>query len=78
MKCWCAAEELQELHAKEKELGIQPDPQVETFARAAAVSGKRESITTDLIIKLLGLDVHPAPCCPLLLSLCTLQSHIIF
>lgn len=76
MTCWCIAEEIQELHAKEKELGIQPDPQVEKFALAAAVSGKRESITTDLIIKLLGLDVCPALCCLCATSMCTSLSHL--
>lgn len=53
----CFAEELKELHAKEKDLNIEPDLEVEVFTKAAALSGKRESITTDLVIKLLGLDV---------------------
>ncbi|DBB15923.1 TPA: hypothetical protein ACH3X3_003297 [Trebouxia sp. C0006] len=50
-------EELKELHAKEKDLNVEPDLEVEVFTKAAALSGKRESITTDLVIKLLGLDV---------------------
>ncbi|KAL0019151.1 hypothetical protein WJX77_009596 [Trebouxia sp. C0004] len=50
-------EELKELHAKEKDLNIEPDLEVEMFTKASALSGKHESITTDLVIKLLGLDV---------------------
>ena len=53
----CLVEELKELHDKEKDLNIEPDLEVEMFTKASALSGKRESITTDLIIKLLGLDV---------------------
>ena len=57
--CCYLAEELKELHDKEQDLNIEPDLEVEMFTKASALSGKRESITTDLVIKLLGLDV----CC---------------
>ncbi|DBB02982.1 TPA: hypothetical protein ACH3X1_013571 [Trebouxia sp. C0004] len=55
--CCNLVEELKELHAKEKDLNIEPDLEVEMFTKASALSGKHESITTDLVIKLLGLDV---------------------
>jgi len=51
------AEDLRELHQKEKEAGIEPDWEMDTFTKAAVQSGKRESIATDLMLKLLGLDV---------------------
>ncbi|KAL3134216.1 hypothetical protein ABBQ38_006651 [Trebouxia sp. C0009 RCD-2024] len=51
------AEELRELHNNEKAEDIEPDWEVDTLLKAAAREGKRESIITDLIIKLLGLDV---------------------
>ncbi len=52
------AEDLRELHQKEKEAGIEPDWEMDTFTKAAVQSGKRESIATDLMLKLLGLDVR--------------------
>lgn len=51
------AEELQELQKREKEQSIEPDWEVDALLKAAVREGKRESIVTDLIIKLLGLDV---------------------
>ncbi len=49
------AEDLRELH--QKETNIKPDWEMDTFTKAAVQSGKRESIATDLMLKLLGLDV---------------------
>lgn len=51
------AEDLRELHQKEKEANIKPDWEMDTYTKAAVQSGKRESIATDLMLKLLGLDV---------------------
>lgn len=51
------ADELEELLKREKELGITPDPDMDAFMKAEIRTGKRESIVTDLIIKMLGLDV---------------------
>ena len=51
------AEELKELQKREKEKSIEPGWEVDALLKAAAREGKRESIVTDLIIKLLGLDV---------------------
>lgn len=52
-----AAEELQELQKKEKEMNVQPDWEIDAFTKAQIRTGKRHSIVTDLILKLLGLDV---------------------
>ena len=51
------AEELQELQKKEKEMKVQPDWEIDAFTKAQIRTGKRHSIVTDLILKLLGLDV---------------------
>ena len=51
------ADELEELMRREKEAGVSPDPELDAFMRAEVRTGKRESIVTDLIIKMLGLDV---------------------
>ena len=60
------AEELKELQKKEKEMNVQPDWEIDAFTKAQIRTGKRHSIVTDLILKLLGLDVglpapHPPP-----------------
>ena len=52
-----SADELQELLRREQEAGITPDPELDAFMRAEVRTGKRESIVTDLVIKMLGLDV---------------------
>ena len=51
------AEELDELRKKEKEMGYTPDWELDAFMKAEIRKGKKESIVTDLVIKLLGLDV---------------------
>lgn len=51
------ADELEELLKREKEMGITPDPDLDAFMKAEVRTGKRESIVTDLIIKMLGRDV---------------------
>ena len=57
------ADELEEVLRREKEAGITPDPELDAFMKAEMRTGKRESIVTDLIIKMLGLDVSkPAQC----------------
>eukprot|EP00891_Asterochloris_glomerata_P009650 jgi/Astpho2/9650/Aster-03918 len=48
---------LQEIRRREKEQGIEPDWEIDAFMKASVREGKRESITTDLILKLLALDV---------------------
>lgn len=54
---WCGAEELKELQHKEKQMNVQPDWEIDAFTKAQIRTGKRHSIVTDLILKLLGLDV---------------------
>ncbi|KAL0051690.1 hypothetical protein WJX82_000289 [Trebouxia sp. C0006] len=51
------AEELDELRKKEKEMGYTPDWELDAFMKAEIRKGKKDSIVTDLVIKLLGLDV---------------------
>ena len=52
------ADELQELRKKEEEAGYTPDWELDAFMKAEIRKGKKESIVTDLVIKLLGLDVR--------------------
>ena len=57
MKHLFLAEELEELRKREKEKGITPDWELDAFMKAETRKGKKESIITDLVIKMLGLDV---------------------
>lgn len=52
-----AAVYVEELRRREKELGIEPDPEVDALLKAEAVEGKRINIVTDLILRVLGLEV---------------------
>ncbi|EFN59136.1 hypothetical protein CHLNCDRAFT_137957 [Chlorella variabilis] len=47
---------LEELAAKERELCISPDPEVDAYMRATAVAGKG-NLMVEVIIRLLGLDI---------------------
>jgi ABC-type multidrug transport system ATPase subunit len=51
------AEELAELERLEREQGIMPDPAIDAFMKSETREGKRESLVTDYIIKILGLEV---------------------
>lgn len=53
-----AAVYVDELRRREKELGVEPDPEVDAFLKAEAVEGKRSNIVTDLILRVLGLEVR--------------------
>lgn len=57
MATLCDVEELEELRKREKEKGITPDWELDAFMKADIRKGKKESIITDLVIKMLGLDV---------------------
>ena len=48
------------MQKKEKEMNVQPDWEIDAFTKAQIRTGKRHSIVTDLILKLLGLDVSSA------------------
>lgn len=53
----CNAVELDELRRLEKEQGIEPDPDIDAFMKANAIEGKRESIETEYVLHVLGLNV---------------------
>ncbi|XP_076916108.1 ABC transporter G family member 31-like [Bidens hawaiensis] len=48
---------MRELTRLEKENKIRPSPEIDAFMKASSVAGKRHSISTDYILKVLGLDV---------------------
>ncbi|KAJ8640206.1 hypothetical protein MRB53_016900 [Persea americana] len=50
-------EMLQELSRREKEANIKPDPETDVFMKAAMLEGQKESVVTDYILKILGLEV---------------------
>ncbi|CAN0926263.1 ABC transporter G family member 34 [Linum grandiflorum] len=50
-------EMLVELSRREKEAGIKPDPEIDAFMKATAVSGQQTSLVTDYVLKILGLDI---------------------
>ena len=57
------ADELRELHQREKEKGITPEHDIDAFMTADAVQGKKESLVSEHIIRILGLDVSLPPNC---------------
>ncbi|KAL2318113.1 hypothetical protein Fmac_031989 [Flemingia macrophylla] len=50
-------EMLAELLRKEKQEKIKPDPDIDTYMKAAALGRQRTSVVTDYILKILGLEV---------------------
>ncbi|CAA0839380.1 ABC transporter G family member 40, partial [Striga hermonthica] len=48
---------LAELLRREKEANIVPDPDVDTYMKAAAIEGQEASIVTDYVLKILGLEI---------------------
>ncbi|KAL5994754.1 ABC transporter G member 39 [Asimina triloba] len=48
---------LAELSRREKEANIKPDPDLDVYMKAASLEGQEESIVTDYILKILGLEV---------------------
>ncbi|XP_057789350.1 pleiotropic drug resistance protein 2-like [Salvia miltiorrhiza] len=48
---------LAELSRREKDAGIKPDPEIDAFMKAIAVSGQRTSLVTDSVLKVLGIDI---------------------
>ncbi|XP_031741892.1 pleiotropic drug resistance protein 3 isoform X2 [Cucumis sativus] len=51
------ADMMKEVCKREKEEGIIPDPDVDTYMKAISVEGLRQSLQTDYILKILGLDI---------------------
>lgn len=56
LRCLCAVY-VEELRKREKQLGIEPDAEMDALLKAEAVSGKHSNIVTDLIMRILGLEV---------------------
>ncbi|XP_042473406.1 pleiotropic drug resistance protein 2-like isoform X1 [Zingiber officinale] len=50
-------EMLSELSRREKDAGIKPDPEIDAFMKAAAMKGQKTNVSTDYILKVLGLDI---------------------
>ncbi|CAA3014915.1 pleiotropic drug resistance 1-like [Olea europaea subsp. europaea] len=48
---------LTELSRREKEANIKPDPDIDIYMKAASIEGQEESVVTEYIIKILGLEV---------------------
>jgi hypothetical protein len=44
-------EMLAELSRREREAGIKPDPEIDAFMKATAMSGQKTSLVTDYILK---------------------------
>lgn len=46
-----------EVSRREKEAGIVPDPDVDTYMKAISAEGQRRNLQTDYVLKILGLDI---------------------
>ncbi|KAJ6964438.1 ABC transporter G family member 31 [Populus alba x Populus x berolinensis] len=60
--CWQGASEgfggyMEDLVRLEKERNVRPNPEVDAFMKASSVGGKKHSISTDYVLKVLGLDI---------------------
>ena len=58
-------DEIHELRKREKEQGHEPDWEMEYFMKASAARGKRHSIMTDYVMRMLGLEVGAQCIAPL-------------
>ncbi|KAL9235362.1 hypothetical protein vseg_010125 [Gypsophila vaccaria] len=47
---------MKDLNKLEKQTKIRPSPEIDAFMKASSVAGKKHSISTDYILKVLGLD----------------------
>uniref|UniRef100_A0A0E0JZ33 ABC transporter domain-containing protein n=1 Tax=Oryza punctata TaxID=4537 RepID=A0A0E0JZ33_ORYPU len=50
-------EMLTEISRREHNAGIKPDPEIDAFMKATAMQGQETNIITDVILKVLGLDI---------------------
>ncbi|KAE8039264.1 hypothetical protein FH972_011692 [Carpinus fangiana] len=48
---------MKDLNRLEKENNIRPSPEIDAFMKASSVGGKKHSVSTDYVMKVLGLDV---------------------
>ncbi|KAK7289806.1 hypothetical protein RIF29_03766 [Crotalaria pallida] len=51
------AEYVKKLERLEKEKNILPNPEIDAFMKASTIGGKRHSVMTDYVLKVLGLDI---------------------
>ncbi|XP_031274838.1 pleiotropic drug resistance protein 3-like isoform X2 [Pistacia vera] len=51
------ADIMMEVSKREKEAGIVPDPDIDTYMKAISVEGVYRTLQTDYVLKILGLDV---------------------
>ncbi|KAI3509212.1 hypothetical protein L1887_24319 [Cichorium endivia] len=51
------AEIMMEVNRREKEAGIIPDPDIDTFMKAISIDGQKTTLQTNYIMKILGLDI---------------------
>ncbi|WKA02608.1 hypothetical protein VitviT2T_020777 [Vitis vinifera] len=51
------AETMSEVSRREKQAGIVPDPDIDTYMKAISVEGLKRTLQTDYILKILGLDI---------------------
>ncbi|XP_062201900.1 ABC transporter G family member 41-like [Phragmites australis] len=51
------AEIIKEVIRREKEAGITPEPDIDTYMKAISVEGLERSMQTDYIMKIMGLDI---------------------
>lgn len=57
-----AADFLRQIREKEKELQLKPDPAIDAYLKATALSGKRQNAVTNFIMRVLGLEVRSLLC----------------
>ncbi|KAL2898951.1 ABC transporter G family member 31 [Bienertia sinuspersici] len=48
---------MEELHRLEKERNIRPNPEIDAYMKVLSVGAKEHSISTDYLVKILGLDI---------------------
>ncbi|XP_051142940.1 ABC transporter G family member 31-like [Andrographis paniculata] len=48
---------LKEINHHEREMNIRPRPEIDAYMKASSIRGKKHNITTEYILKILGLDV---------------------
>nr|XP_043619394.1 pleiotropic drug resistance protein 3-like [Erigeron canadensis] len=51
------AEIIMEVLRREKEEGVIPDPDIDTFMKAISINGQKTTLQTNYILKVLGLDI---------------------
>lgn len=51
------ADMMMEVSRREKEAGIVPDTDVDTYMKAISVEGQKRNLQTDYVLKILGLDI---------------------